>query len=100
MKDAAASELDGKKLVIATRLHLGKASSPPSDSKLKELLENFESISSKCRLTTIPVIAVDATPKIKGYDYVKAIREILGESSNVHILPGMSCETTVKTKQN
>ena len=88
------------KLVIATRLHLGRASSPPTDDKLTEILTNFyrfvvsinngnnntdddNKSSSTCSSTSTysvyPVIAVDSTPKIEGYDYVKAIQDKITE---------------------
>ena len=69
------------KLVIATRLHLGRASSPPSDDKLTELIGNFLNFATNIskheagRYSVIPVIAVDATPKIDGYDYTKAVQD-------------------------
>jgi hypothetical protein len=80
-----------RKLVIATRLHLGKASSPPNDEKIKEWISNFQRLTSQntvdenCEYTCIPVIAVDATPKIPGYDYVDAIRQRC--PPNIYVLP-------------
>jgi hypothetical protein len=74
-----------KKLVIATRLHLGKASSPPSDVQLKATLANFESVAKTSG--AIPVIAVDATPKLPDYDYVQAVRQNLPDKSLIQILP-------------
>ena len=52
-----------KKLVIATHLHLGNASTPPSEHKLLELLEHVECMARHVE-GSIPVIAVDVTPKI------------------------------------
>ena len=102
------------KLVIATRLHLGRASSPPSDDKLTEQVGNFYrfvlSVSNHnddedddgTNYSVFPVIAVDATPKIDGYDYVQAVQakikqiEQQGEHQqeknpkqviNIHVLP-------------
>jgi hypothetical protein len=87
----------GRKVVIATRLHLGKASSPPSDEKIKEWISNFQRLTSQTQTQTvendcehytcIPVIAVDATPnhKIPGYDYVAAIRQHC--PPHIYILP-------------
>jgi hypothetical protein len=74
------------KLVIATRLHLGKATAPPSDSKLKETLDNFGRMTGNID-DAVPVIAVDSTPKIDGYDYVDAIRTALPENSPIIVLP-------------
>jgi hypothetical protein len=74
-----------KKLVIATRLHLGKTSSPPSDSSLKATLANFEGLAKTSN--GIPVIAVDATPKLPDYDFVQAVRENLPDKSCIQIVP-------------
>lgn len=75
-----------KKIVIATRLHLGNASSAPSESKLQDILKNFERLGDLVE-DFIPVIAVDATPKIEKYDYVQAIRSLLPKKSKIEILP-------------
>jgi hypothetical protein len=75
-----------KKLVIATRLHLGNASTPPSERKLLELLDNLECMARHVE-GAVPVIAVDATPKIENYDYVEAIRKLLPKDSRIQILP-------------
>ena len=101
-----------KKLVIATRLHLGRASSPPSDETIKKVLSNLKTIADDRRLIEEyeieVVIAVDATPKIEHYDYVQSVRNALdsfvvninnknnntgsnindnNNRSNIHILP-------------
>jgi hypothetical protein len=100
-----------KKLVIATRLHLGRASSPPSDETIKNILSNLKTIGDDRRLIEEyeieVVIAVDATPKIEHYDYVQSVRNALdsfvvninnkndtgsninnnNNKSNIHILP-------------
>ena len=76
----------GRKIVIATRLHLGKATSPPAGSKLREILINFEGVAKNVH-GAVPVIAVDSTPKIDDYDYVEAIQSELPENSNIQILP-------------
>jgi hypothetical protein len=87
----ATTNRPSRRLVIATRLHLGKASSPPSDEKIKEWISNFQRLTSETTVETsrdytcIPVIAVDATPKIPGYDYVDAIRQLC--PPNIYILP-------------
>lgn len=75
-----------KKLVIATRLHLGKATSPHSEEKLAEIVGKFERLARNVDGAT-KVIAVDSTPKIEGYDYVEAIRKALPEDSQTNILP-------------
>jgi hypothetical protein len=95
-----------KKLVIATRLHLGRASSPPSDETIKSILLNLKTIADDRRLIEeyeiVVVIAVDATPKIENYDYVQSVRNALdsivvninknntakiNNNNNIHILP-------------
>jgi hypothetical protein len=100
-----------KKLVIATRLHLGRASSPPLDETIKNHLSNLKTIADDRRLIEEyeieVVIAVDATPKIEHYDYVQSVRNALdsfvvninnknntgrninnnNNRSNIHILP-------------
>ena len=101
-----------KKLVIATRLHLGRASSPPSDGTIKKVISNLKTIADDRRLIEEyeieVVIAVDATPKIEHYDYVQSVRNALdsfvvninsknnntgsninnnNDKSNIHILP-------------
>jgi hypothetical protein len=91
-----------KKLVIATRLHLGRAAAPPSNVKLEEQLGNFRHFSISLasqfdgQLTIFPVIAVDATPKIKDYDYVEAIQTELHQlehavKSGSSLTPSSSC---------
>lgn len=75
-----------KNLVVATRLHLGKATVPHSKEKLHEILLNFDSLAKNIEGAT-RVIAVDNTPKIAGYDFVEAIREALPAGSDTIILP-------------
>ena len=85
------------KLVIATRLHLGRISSIPSDETIKSIITNLKAIADNHSLAedyaTEVVIAVDATPKIKNYDYVESVRSALRvndtdiSNSNIHILP-------------
>lgn len=76
-----------KVLVIATRLHLGNASSPPDEKQLLSTLENFGSLASLVPGSVTSVIAVDGTPKIDKYDYVEAIRNLLPKNSSIEILP-------------
>lgn len=88
------------KLVIATRLHLGRASTPPPEEKTKKIVANLKKIADNNDLAkeydTEVLIAVDATPKLEGYDPVEAVRAALhgctcadGDSSNnnIHVLP-------------
>mmetsp|Transcript_4133 Transcript_4133/g.9351 ORF Transcript_4133/g.9351 Transcript_4133/m.9351 type:complete len:274 (+) Transcript_4133:153-974(+) len=88
------------KLVIATRLHLGRASSPPPEEKILSIVSNLKKIADDPTLIedyrTEVLIAVDASPKIEGYDYVEAVKSALkfcqstdgdNASNNIHILP-------------
>ena len=85
------------KLVVATRLHLGRASSPPSDETIKNILANLKKIADDRSMVeeyrVEVVVAVDATPKLKRYDYVEAVQNGLnscddtGRSKNIHLLP-------------
>jgi hypothetical protein len=80
------------KLVIASRLHLGRANSPPSDEQIQKILENLGTMAASIdQYEASVVIAVDASPKIKNYDYVKAIRNVLtsmkNPSTSIEILP-------------
>jgi hypothetical protein len=88
------------KLVIGTRLHLGNASSPPSEENTQSFLANLKKIADDGALVdeyeTEVLIAVDATPKLEDYDHVEAVRNALeccksandvNKSDNIHILP-------------
>ena len=88
------------KLVIGTRLHLGKASSPPSQEKIQNIITNLKKIADDFALVdeyeTEVLVAVDATPKLEGYDHVEAVRSALeycksddddNKISNIHTLP-------------
>jgi len=87
------------KLVIATRLHLGRASSPPPRETIQQICNNLKKIADDCvtvdELETEVLIAVDATPKFEEYDYVEAVRSTLehckksngDDRNNIHVLP-------------
>mmetsp|Transcript_17919 Transcript_17919/g.41322 ORF Transcript_17919/g.41322 Transcript_17919/m.41322 type:complete len:277 (-) Transcript_17919:245-1075(-) len=90
------------KLAIATRLHLGKASSPPSEEKTKSIVFNLKKIAndvaSANEYEIEVLVAVDATPILENYDYVEAVRSAIEccESVkdhkrlvNIHIIPVM-----------
>ena len=78
-------------LVVATRLHLGSASSPPDAAKTERQIAAFATfVASSCPPTTRAVIAVDATPKVEGFDYVAAVKEACDKvdaSNRPHVLP-------------
>jgi hypothetical protein len=85
------------KLVIATRLHLGNASAPPSTEKIRGWIQNiYTLVASVPELCSHAMIAVDATPSktIPDYDYVQAIQEqvasVVSETNagvNIGVLP-------------
>eukprot|EP00536_Pseudo-nitzschia_multiseries_P018347 jgi/Psemu1/328806/estExt_fgenesh1_pg.C_24120001 len=88
------------KLVIATRLHLGRASSPPAEETTRRIVVNLKGIADNASLieeyAVEVLIAVDATPRLEGYDYVRAVRSALEDcssntssntNSNIHVLP-------------
>lgn len=85
------------KLVIASRLHLGRASSAPSKEHIQKILDNLGSMALSVEqkqnnmLQASVLIAVDATTKIEGYDYVESIQSVLAQDSTwqskIEILP-------------
>jgi hypothetical protein len=66
------------KIVVCTRIHLGKASVPPTDEFLTSLLSSFASLVSSSRALK-GAIAVDSQPKIDGYDLPSHIRTLLSD---------------------
>lgn len=64
----------GEHVVVATRIHLGKATSPPSDLATK--LQKFQDFSRGYE-HAIPVIAVDATNRIPGYNLLEQVQLLL-----------------------
>ena len=68
------------KLVIASRLHLGRASEPPSDDHIQKILDNLGGMATSLdaqNYETTVLLGVDATPKLEGYDYVDAVTYVL-----------------------
>lgn len=77
---------------VATRLHLGNASSPPDQSKLEAVITNFSLFATNSCCGAVPIIAVDATPKIEGYDYVQAVQKACrkikeGTKVDIYVVP-------------
>mmetsp|Transcript_25343 Transcript_25343/g.29848 ORF Transcript_25343/g.29848 Transcript_25343/m.29848 type:complete len:330 (+) Transcript_25343:30-1019(+) len=64
-------------LVAATRIHLGKQSTPPPQSRLNSMVSSFLTLASSSRIIIRTAIAVDPAPKIAGYDLVQAVREAI-----------------------
>jgi len=62
-------------LVVATRLHLGHASHPPSSSQLFETLSSFAQLASTVH-ADYAVVAVDAGDKFEGFDLVGEVAKI------------------------
>jgi len=75
------------KLVIATRLHLGRASSPPAEEITRKIVANLKGIADSSSLVeeygVEVLIAVDATPRLEGYDYVEAVKSALEHFKNI-----------------
>ena len=69
-----------RNLVIATRLHLGNATSPPDTEKLIKTVKNFLQFCKNCNASHA-AIAVDATLKVAGYDYVQAVKSSAHDAS-------------------
>ena len=62
-------------LAIATRLHLGQASSPPPTSQLHKTLSSFAKVASNIAATHA-VVAVDSEEKLEGYDLLDEVTKI------------------------
>jgi hypothetical protein len=86
--------LEQRNLVIATRLHLGNATSPPTREKLNTIVKHFLAFCKRCDASHA-AIAVDATPRVEGYDYVQAVQSAAHDASismeephpPIHVLP-------------
>lgn len=74
------SDPEPRKLVIATRLHLGNSTSPPDSDKLDKTVKSFLQFCANCKASHA-AIAVDATPKVPGYDYVQAVESAAHDAS-------------------
>jgi hypothetical protein len=67
-------------IILATRIHLGKQSSPPDQSKLVKTLSTFLQTATSINASQA-LIAVDPQEKIKGYDLVSSIEQALEEAT-------------------
>lgn len=65
-------------IFIATRIHLGKQSNPPSQTKLESMVSSFLNSASTIKATKA-AIAVDSEEKIKGYDLVSSIKKAIND---------------------
>ena len=66
-------------VILATRIHLGKQSSPPDQLKLINTLTTFLKTASTINASQA-LIAVDPEEKIEGYDLVTSITQALDEA--------------------
>ncbi len=64
--------------VVATRIHLGKQSTPPPQSKLLKTIGTFSNTAREISASKA-IIAIDPEEKIKGYDLSEAIHEAVDE---------------------
>ena len=81
LEDAAGKPTTCLSLVIATRLHLGNASAPPSSEKIRGWIQNLRGMADSVQAIQA-VVAVDATPKIEGYNFVKVIEEEIRQEAS------------------
>jgi hypothetical protein len=74
-KSASASASPSVSLIVATRLHLGQSTSPPTDLDQK-VARFYQICAESCSnpRCSMGVLAVDATPKIACYDLVEAVQ--------------------------
>jgi hypothetical protein len=69
--------------IVATRIHLGKQSNPPPQTKLISTLSTFIKTATDIGACKA-VVAIDPTEKIKGYDLVQAMEDALQEVRQRH----------------
>lgn len=86
------SKVSKMKLVIASRLHLGRASSPPSQDHIHKILENLARMAESLEnnMETSVLVAVDATPTLDNYNYVETVQSALSRSDfrcDIQIVP-------------
>jgi hypothetical protein len=75
-QQSASATLSSSSVVLATRLHLGKASAPPPIEKLQSQVQSFLILIGNNK----GLIAVDATPKLDGYDFVATVQRCVDNS--------------------
>ena len=84
---------NNNKMIVATRLHLGQSAVPPTDLDAK--VAGFHQFCSQsCPEGTLAVLAVDATPKIPGYNLVDAVQAACDKACAC----ALSSSTSTKTK--
>lgn len=67
------TNMNESKLALATRIHLGKASSPPTQEKINKIVLKLLETTINCNATCAG-IAVDPIGKIPDYDLVSAVK--------------------------
>lgn len=76
--------MSSKGFFVATRLHLGQSTSPPTD--LDEKIRKFADFCEQLPNCSHVVVAVDATDKIPGFSLVEDLRRAIG-SRDIDVLP-------------
>eukprot|EP00550_Attheya_septentrionalis_P002480 CAMPEP_0198284436 /NCGR_PEP_ID=MMETSP1449-20131203/3907_1 /TAXON_ID=420275 /ORGANISM="Attheya septentrionalis, Strain CCMP2084" /LENGTH=312 /DNA_ID=CAMNT_0043981499 /DNA_START=200 /DNA_END=1138 /DNA_ORIENTATION=+ len=69
---SALKQKQKRTLVVATRIHLGKSSSPPAQEFLDQTVASFYELAKSCGATGA-AIAVDPAPKLPNYSLQQAI---------------------------
>jgi hypothetical protein len=67
-------------IILATRLHLGRQSTPPSQEKINDMIQTFLENTVSINASK-SVIAVDSETKIEGYDYPSVVEKILSRKT-------------------
>lgn len=70
---------------VATRLHLGKSTSPPLDEDLRAKMQNFAQFKQNCGAQQA-MVAVDAAERIPGYNLVDHVRQACA-NLDIQVLP-------------
>ena len=78
-----ADDYKEERVVIATRIHLGKATAPPTN--LERMIRSFWEF-AQGYINAIPVIAVEAENRIPGYNLLSEIKSIVEslEKEDIH----------------
>jgi hypothetical protein len=96
---SAKSTLPSASLIVATRLHLGQSSSPPPEDDLNNKVAGFYKFCAEsCPTGSMGVLAVDATPKIPGYDLVQAVQAACDKAMAASSSPASSTTTATATR--
>lgn len=80
------TSLRTKRLAVATRIHLGNASTPPTTDKLKGIIDSLSSLAKSLNATQT-IIAADAAPIWDGYDLIDELRSMAVSTDDITIVP-------------